>query len=149
MDSLYQKLGDPLLGTNPSFLKFAKHMRMDLSSDKLQWVFVTLFGLIKMKYALINHDGEIKGRESIHFANKMAICRHLWTWHSFAFHSVNCVNQPVSESIHFHESCHSFDFFKECIVQCLIVFHLIKSILPIILSCCPMFKGNLEVYLYS
>ena len=29
------------------------------------------------KEALINHDGEIKGRESYHFANKMAACHHL------------------------------------------------------------------------
>ena len=25
----------PVLGTNPSFLRFVKHMRMDLSSDEL------------------------------------------------------------------------------------------------------------------
>ena len=55
---------------NPSFLRFVKHIIMDLSSDELKRVFVTLFGLVKMKKALINHDGEIKGRESIHFANK-------------------------------------------------------------------------------
>ena len=39
----------PVQGTNPSFLRFVKYMRMDLSSDKLKQVFVTLFGLIKMK----------------------------------------------------------------------------------------------------
>ena len=39
----------PIQGTNPSFLRFVKYMRMELSSDKLQRVFVTLFGLVKMK----------------------------------------------------------------------------------------------------
>ena len=37
------------LGTNPSSHRFVKHMRMDLSSDKLQRVFFTLFELVKMK----------------------------------------------------------------------------------------------------
>ena len=37
----------PFLGTNPSFLRFRKNMRMDLSNDKIQRVFVTLFGLVK------------------------------------------------------------------------------------------------------
>ena len=36
-------------GTNPSFLKFVKKVRMDSSLDELQRVFVTLFGLVKMK----------------------------------------------------------------------------------------------------
>ena len=39
----------PYLGTNPSFLGFIKHVRMDSSFDELKRVFVTLFGLIKMK----------------------------------------------------------------------------------------------------
>ena len=39
----------PFLGMNPSFLRFIKHMRMDLSSDELHRVFVTLFELVKMK----------------------------------------------------------------------------------------------------
>ena len=47
----------PFLGMNPSFLRFVKYMRMDLSLDKLQRVFVTLFGLVKKKEVPINHDG--------------------------------------------------------------------------------------------
>ena len=50
----------------------------------------------------------------------------------------------VSELIHFHESCHSFESFKECIVHCRIVFHLIESMLPSILSCLLMFKAKFE-----
>ena len=50
----------------------------------------------------------------------------------------------VFDLIHFHESCHSFDSFKECIVQCCIVFCLIDSMLPSILSCRSMFKGKFE-----
>ena len=36
----------PVQGTNPSFLRFVKHMSLDLSSDELQRVFVTLFELV-------------------------------------------------------------------------------------------------------
>ena len=39
----------PVQGMNPSFLRFVKRMRMDLSLDELQRVFVTLFGLVKKK----------------------------------------------------------------------------------------------------
>ena len=39
----------PILGVNPSSLRFIKHMRLDLSSNKLKRVFFTLFELIKMK----------------------------------------------------------------------------------------------------
>ena len=81
------------------------------------------------------------------FMNNMAFCRLLWTWHLSTFHSINLVNHLVSESIHFHESCNSFESFKECIVCCRIVFRLVESMLPSILSCCPMFKGKLKVYL--
>ena len=37
----------PVQRTNPSFLRFVKCMRMDLSSNELKRVFVTLFGLVK------------------------------------------------------------------------------------------------------
>ena len=36
-------------GMNPSFLSFVKNMRMDSSLDELQRVFVTFFGIVKMK----------------------------------------------------------------------------------------------------
>ena len=39
----------PALGTNPSSLRFVKHMSLDLSFDKLYQVFVPLFELIKLK----------------------------------------------------------------------------------------------------
>ena len=39
----------PVLGMNPSSLRFVKHMSLDLSSDELYRVFVTLFELIKLK----------------------------------------------------------------------------------------------------
>ena len=39
----------PIKGMNPSFLRFMKYMGMDSSSDELKRVFVTLFGLVKMK----------------------------------------------------------------------------------------------------
>ena len=39
----------PALGMNPSSLRFLKHMSLDLSSNKLYRVFVTLFELVKPK----------------------------------------------------------------------------------------------------
>ena len=39
----------PILGMNPSSLWFVKHMSLDLSSNKLYRLFVTLFELIKLK----------------------------------------------------------------------------------------------------
>ena len=39
----------PVLGTNPSSLRFIKYMSLDLSSNKLYRVFVTLFELVKLK----------------------------------------------------------------------------------------------------
>ena len=39
----------PILGTNHSPLRFVKHMRLDLSFDKLYRVFVTFFELVKPK----------------------------------------------------------------------------------------------------
>ena len=39
----------PVLGMNPSSLRFVKHMSLDLSSNKLYRVFVTLFELVKLK----------------------------------------------------------------------------------------------------
>ena len=38
-----------VMGTHPSSLRFVKHMSLDLSSEKLYLVFVTLFGLVKLK----------------------------------------------------------------------------------------------------
>ena len=59
--------------------------------------------------------------------------------------------QLVFESIHFHDSCHFFETFKECIVHCLIVLHLVKSMLPSLWSCHLMVKMEtvLRVYTYS
>ena len=51
--------------------------------------------------------------------------------------------QLVSESIHFHESCHSFESLKDCIVCCCIVFYLIKSMLPSLRSSALCSKGKL------
>ena len=39
----------PVQGMNPSFLRFIKRMRMDLSLDELKRVLVTLFELVKTK----------------------------------------------------------------------------------------------------
>ena len=51
----------PVLGTNHSSLRFVKHMSLDLSSDKLYQVFVTLFKTKKRQASTMM--GEM-GRES-------------------------------------------------------------------------------------
>ena len=65
----------------------------------------------------------------------MEVVCHLWTCHLSAFHSVKWVNQLVYESIHFHESCHSFESFKECIVHC----HIMSWHLPRQFKCLQVF----------
>ena len=130
---------------NPSFLRFIRCMRMDLTSDELQWVFVTLFELVKTKIeALIKHDGEIKGRESNHFANKMVVCRHLWTWHLSTFHSFNWV---------FNLSLNWSTFMSHATplihVHCRILFHLVNSMLPSLRSCRLMFKREIVLRIYT
>ena len=57
--------------------------------------------------------------------------------------------QLVSDSIHFHESCHSFDSLKYCIVRCRIVFFLVKSMLPSLRSCRLMFKRETVLRVYT
>ena len=57
--------------------------------------------------------------------------------------------QLVSESIHFHESCHSFESFKDCIVCWRIVFRLVKSMLPSLWSCHLMFKRETVLKVYT
>ena len=48
----------------------------------------------------------------------------------------------VSKSIHFHESCYSFDTFKECIITLCPSIYLVKSLLPSLWSCRLMFRGK-------
>ena len=55
----------------------------------------------------------------------------------------------VFESIHFHESCHSFESLKDCIVHCRIVFCLVKSMLPSLRSCHLMFKRENVLRFYT
>ena len=56
-----------ILGTEPSSLRFVKHMSLDLYSDKLYRVFVTLFELIKPKRG--THRSWWGKWEGNHFAN--------------------------------------------------------------------------------
>ena len=42
----------------------------------------------------------------------MEVCHYLWTWHLSAYHFSQLGIQLISMTIHFHESCHSFDSFK-------------------------------------
>ena len=40
------------------------------------------------------------------------VCRYLWTWHLSAHHVSQLGIQLISVMIPFHESCHSFEYFK-------------------------------------
>ena len=42
----------------------------------------------------------------------MVVCRYLWTWHFSAYHLSQLGIYPFSMTMHFHESCHSFESFK-------------------------------------
>ena len=57
--------------------------------------------------------------------------------------------QLISKSIHFHESCHSFESLKYFIVRFRIVFRLVRSKLPSLRSCCLMFKRETILRVYS
>ena len=91
----------------------------------------------------MNHDGESKGRE-IHFICNNSSSQSLLNMKIFYISFIQLGIQLASKSIHFHESCYSFESFKECIVQCRIVFCLVELMLPSLLSCHPMFKGKFE-----
>ena len=56
-----------VLGTNPSSLRFVKYMILDLSSNKLYRVFVTLFELLKPKRG--THQSWWGKWEGNHFVN--------------------------------------------------------------------------------
>ena len=66
----------PVLGMNPSSLEFLKHMSLDLSSDKLYQVFVTLFELVKPKK---RHSSIMMGEmgKGIILQIMAVVCRYL------------------------------------------------------------------------
>ena len=71
---------------------------------------VTLFELIKRKRG--THQPWWGKWEGNHFADKMAVCRYLWTWHLSAYHFSQLGIWLIYMVIHFHYSCHSFESFK-------------------------------------
>ena len=123
-------------------------MGMDLSSDELKWVFVTLFRLVKTKkrHSLIMMG---KLREWNHFANRMAVVCHLWTWHLSAYHSVNWVFTWLTSWSNFMSHVTPLSISKEWIVHSHIVCPSSLVMLPSLFLCHPMFKGKKEVYPYS
>ena len=42
----------------------------------------------------------------------VVVCQYLWTWHLSAHHVSQLGIQLISTTIHFHESCKSFESFK-------------------------------------
>ena len=100
----------PVLGMNPSSLRFVKYMSLDLSSEKLYRVFVTLFELVKLKRG--THRSWWGNGKGIILQIMEVFCRYLWTWHFYAHHVSQLGIQLISATIHFHESSHSFESFK-------------------------------------
>ena len=78
------------------------------------------------------------------------VCRYLWTWHLSAHHVSQLGIQLISMTIHFHESCHSFECFRRMHSTVALCVCPVQSCYQVFLSCCPMFKGDLKkFYLYS
>ena len=101
----------PFLGTNPSFLKFVKHMSLDSYEGwDISSVFYPLWTRKNEKEALINHDGGIKGRESFCKSNGSCLSPLKMALVCISFSQLGI--QLTYKSIHFHESCHSFESFK-------------------------------------
>ena len=68
----------------------------------------------------------------------MAVFSHLWPWHLSTFHSFNWVfSLSLSQSTFMSHATPLIH------VHCHIVFHLVKSMLPSLWSCRPIFKGKL------
>ena len=119
-------------------------MRMDLSHDKLQQVFVTLFELVKMKK---RHSSIIMGK--LREGNYISCCNngsfsHLWTWHLSAFHSNSWVFILSPSRSTFMSRVTPLSHFKECLVFCCIMsWYLVTSVFPSIRMWRSMFKGNI------
>ena len=139
----------PVLGTNPSSLRFVKHMRLDLSSNKLYRVFVTLFELINSKRG--THRSWWGKWEGNHFVNNGS-CWSL-PLNMALVYTIMLVNWVFGWSLWwstFMSHVTPLILSKQCIVHCHIVCLSHLVMLLSLLSCHPMFKGNLKkFYLYS
>ena len=81
-------------------------------------------------------------REGNHFANQMVVVCLLWTWHLYAYHSINWVfNWLISQS-NFMSHVTPLSLSKECIVHSRIACPSVLVTLPSIFSFRPMFKGD-------
>jgi len=119
----------PVLGTNPSSLRFVKHMRLDLSSDKLYRVFVTLFELVKPKRG--THQSWWGKWEGNHFANNGS-CLSL-PLNMALVCTIMSVNWVFSWSLWwstFMSHVNPLSLSKECIVHCRIVYLSCLVMLP-------------------
>ena len=128
---------------NPSSLRFVKHMRLYLSSDKLYRVFVTIFELVKPKRG--THRPWCGKWEGNNFAiNGSCLSLPLNMALVFTIISVNWVFiwSQWRSTLMSHVSPLSLS--KKCIVHCRIVCLSCLVMLPSILSCRLMFKGDLK-----
>ena len=135
----------PILGMNPSSLRFVKHMSLDLSSEKLYRVFFTVFELIKPKIG--THRSWWGKWEGNHFVN-----------------NGSCLLLPLNMAL-VYTSCQSIGYLADLrdnplswVMSLLWVFQknalstvalcvcLVQSCCQVFLSCRPMFKGDLKKF---
>ena len=126
---------------NLSSFRFAKHMRLDLSSDKLYRVFVTLFELVKLKRG--THQPWWGKWEGNHFVNNDS-CLSL-PLNMALVCTIMLVNWVFKWSLWrstFMSHVTPLSLSKECIVHYRIVCLSGLVMLPSLLSCRSMFKGR-------
>ena len=139
-------IGRPILGLNPSFLRFVKHMRLDLSSDKLYRVFVTLFELVKPKRG--THRSWWGKWEGNHFVNNGS-CLSL-PLNMALVCTIMSVNWVFSWSpwwSTFMSHANILSLSKECIVHCRIVCLSRSVMLPSIFVVPPDVQRGFEEFL--
>ena len=133
----------PILGTNPSSLRFVKHMSLDLSSDNLYRVFVTLFELIKPKRG--THQSWWGKWEGNHLANnESCLSLPLNTTLVCTIMSVNWVFRWSPWRSTFMSHVNPLSLSKECIVHCRIVCLSRSSMLPSIFVVLPDVQRGFE-----
>ena len=111
--------------------------------------FLPSLNSLKNKEALLNHDGEIKGKGNI-FAI-MAVVSHLWTWHLSTFHSIKWVfSLSLSWSTFIsHVTPLSLPNNASSIITLCLGIGLVNSMLPSLRSCLPMFKREIVLRFYT
>ena len=106
---------------NPFFLKFKKKMRKDLSYESCNDFLLPYLNSLKSTEALINHDGEIKGRELCFIYDNGSVLGTFEHGSCLHFHSNSWVFRLSPSQSNFMSHVTPLSLFKECNVQCHII----------------------------